>query len=91
VRVTRPDPQADRRRHRRLVLSLADAFRARVELTPEFIREDVIAALHPVVETLRTAGEYPGIGPGSAGAARPKGSWLPDPALFTGTGATGAG
>jgi hypothetical protein len=51
----------------------------------------VIAALHPVVETLRTAGEYPGIGPGSAGAARPKGSWLPDPALFTGTGATGAG
>jgi hypothetical protein len=76
-------PQAHRRRHRRLVLSLADAFRARVELTPEPAREDVIAALHPVVETLRTAGEYPGIGPASPGAAHSDRLGLPDPGLFT--------
>lgn len=73
---------------RRALLSLGDAFRARVELTPEHLRGGLFAALSPVVDTLRRMGGPEGAIIGPAGAVVPSSSAggasaLPRPSLFS--------
>ena len=70
--------------HRRLVLSLADAFVTRMELTPTPMRGEVVAALGPVVEVLAETQlvlDPDRLDEAEVGEADVE-SILPDPSLF---------